>query len=133
MFCSSSPNPQPSPLVCRSQDQQGGSRWSGERAESHVRSSPTYRACFLLEGEPATSILHEFSLDVISQYFPAYPAEIRARLRSSDPGITQPPHCRPGRSPQPNPQLAGCADGWQDPAEYGASVASVQLQVTGWA
>jgi hypothetical protein len=41
---------------------------------------------FLLEREPATSILHEFSLDVISRYFPGYPAEIRARLRSSDRG-----------------------------------------------
>jgi hypothetical protein len=41
---------------------------------------------FLLEREPATSILHEFSLDVISRYFPGYTAEIRARLRSSDPG-----------------------------------------------
>jgi len=40
---------------------------------------------FLLGREPATSILHEFSLDVISRYFPGYPAEIRARLRSSDP------------------------------------------------
>jgi hypothetical protein len=43
---------------------------------------------FLLEREPATSILHEFSLDVISRYFPGYPAEIRARLRG-DPGTPQ--------------------------------------------
>jgi hypothetical protein len=41
---------------------------------------------FLLEHEPATSILRTFSLDVISQYFPNYPADIRARLGSSDPG-----------------------------------------------
>ena len=41
---------------------------------------------FLLEREPATSILHEFSLDIISQYFPSYPAEIGGRLRGSDPG-----------------------------------------------
>ncbi len=41
---------------------------------------------FLLEREPATSILREFSLDVISRYFPGYPAEIRARLCGSDPG-----------------------------------------------
>jgi hypothetical protein len=41
---------------------------------------------FLLEREPATSILRKFSLDVISQYFPGYPAEIRARLGSGDPG-----------------------------------------------
>jgi hypothetical protein len=41
---------------------------------------------FLLEHEPATSILRTFSLDVISQYFPGYPAEIGARLGGSDPG-----------------------------------------------
>ena len=41
---------------------------------------------FLLEREPAAAILREFSLDVISQYFPGYPAQIRARLDSSDPG-----------------------------------------------
>ena len=41
---------------------------------------------FLLEHEAATSILRQFSLDVISQYFPSYPAEIGARLSSSDPG-----------------------------------------------
>jgi len=35
---------------------------------------------FLLEHEPASSILRTFSLDVITQYFPSYPAEIRARL-----------------------------------------------------
>ena len=44
---------------------------------------------FLLQREPATSILREFSLDVISQFFPGYPAEIRARLRSSDPGTSR--------------------------------------------
>jgi hypothetical protein len=41
---------------------------------------------FLLEREPATSILREFSLDVISRYFPGYPAEISARLGGSDLG-----------------------------------------------
>jgi hypothetical protein len=41
---------------------------------------------FLLEREPATSIPREFSLDVISQYFPAYPAEIGTRLGGSGPG-----------------------------------------------
>jgi hypothetical protein len=41
---------------------------------------------FLLEREPATSILRNFSLDVISEYFPGYPAEIRARLGGSGPG-----------------------------------------------
>jgi hypothetical protein len=38
--------------------------------------------------EPATSILREFSLDVIGQYFPSCPAEIGARLGGSD-------SCRP--------------------------------------
>lgn len=41
---------------------------------------------FLLEREPAAAILRMFGLDVISQYFPGYPAEIRARLANSDPG-----------------------------------------------
>ena len=41
---------------------------------------------FLLEREPASSIMREFSLDVISRYFPGYPAEISARLGGSDPG-----------------------------------------------
>ena len=44
---------------------------------------------FLLEHEPATSILRTFSLDVISQYFPSYPADIHARLGRSDPGTTR--------------------------------------------
>ena len=44
---------------------------------------------FLLEHEPATSILRTFSLDVISQYFPSYPADIRARLANSDPGTAR--------------------------------------------
>jgi len=44
---------------------------------------------FLLEHEPATSILRTFSLDVISQYFPSYPADIHARLGSSDPGTAR--------------------------------------------
>jgi hypothetical protein len=35
---------------------------------------------FLLEREPATSIMREFSLDVISRYFPEYVDEIGARL-----------------------------------------------------
>ena len=34
---------------------------------------------FLLEREPASSILRSFSLDVIGRYFPEYPAEIRRR------------------------------------------------------
>ena len=40
---------------------------------------------FLLEREPASSILRKFSLDIISRYFPDYPAEIRARWGGSDP------------------------------------------------
>jgi hypothetical protein len=40
---------------------------------------------FLLEREPASPILRTFGLDVISRYFPDYPAEIRARL-GDDPG-----------------------------------------------
>ena len=34
---------------------------------------------FLLEREPPTSILRRFSLDVIADYFPEYPTEIRGR------------------------------------------------------
>jgi len=54
----------------------------------YIESGELLRASFefLLERDPANSVLHEFSLDVISQYFPGYPAEIRARLGSSDPG-----------------------------------------------
>jgi len=39
---------------------------------------------FLLEREPATAILREFSLDVIRTYFPEYDAEIHARLAGAD-------------------------------------------------
>jgi hypothetical protein len=39
---------------------------------------------FLLEREPPSSILREFSLDVISRYFPEYQREIGAKL--SPPG-----------------------------------------------
>jgi hypothetical protein len=35
---------------------------------------------FLLEREPPTSIMSEFSLDVIPRYFREYDAEIRRRL-----------------------------------------------------
>ncbi|HVN12820.1 MAG TPA: hypothetical protein VMT69_12060 [Kineosporiaceae bacterium] len=54
----------------------------------HVAPDELVRASFefLLEREPATSILREFSLDVISTYFPGYPAEIGPRLGGSDPG-----------------------------------------------
>lgn len=35
---------------------------------------------FLLEREPASSILTEFQLDVIGRYFPEYVATVRARF-----------------------------------------------------
>jgi hypothetical protein len=35
---------------------------------------------FLLEREPATSIMPEFSLLTVSRYFPEYADELRARL-----------------------------------------------------
>lgn len=35
---------------------------------------------FLLEREPKESILRQFPLTAISQYFPEYPTEIRKRL-----------------------------------------------------
>jgi hypothetical protein len=35
---------------------------------------------FLLEREPATSILRQFSLRDISRYFPEYPRELERRL-----------------------------------------------------
>ena len=37
---------------------------------------------FLLDKEPATSILRDFRLDVIGDYFPDYRDEIRARLET---------------------------------------------------
>ena len=35
---------------------------------------------FLLDREPATSILRDFSLDQISRYFPEYHDELRTRM-----------------------------------------------------
>ena len=35
---------------------------------------------FLLEREPATSILRQFSLSDISRFFPEYPSELERRL-----------------------------------------------------
>jgi hypothetical protein len=43
---------------------------------------------FLLEREPATSILRRFSLDVISGYFPGYPSKMSGRLGGGDPGTS---------------------------------------------
>ena len=37
---------------------------------------------FLLEREPATSILRAFDLPVVSRYFPEFESEIRRRLRA---------------------------------------------------
>jgi len=49
--------------------------WDPAHAEMLVRTSFE----FLLEREPATSILSSFSLDVIGRYFPEYPGEMKAR------------------------------------------------------
>ena len=43
---------------------------------------------FLLEREPASSILREFSLDVIPRYFPEYRSELPRRVGT--PGETKP-------------------------------------------
>lgn len=48
----------------------------GEDEERIVRES----FAFLLEREPATSIMDEFSLSVISRYFPEYSEELPRRL-----------------------------------------------------
>jgi hypothetical protein len=40
---------------------------------------------FLLEREPASSILRHFDLDVITRYFPEYLDTIRGRLGSRNP------------------------------------------------
>ena len=50
----------------------------GTDEETVVRES----FAFLLEREPATSIMKEFSLDVISSYFPEYSEELTRRLSS---------------------------------------------------
>lgn len=50
----------------------------GVPAEEIVRAS----FAFLLDREPASSILTRFSLDNISRYFPEYPAELRGYLAS---------------------------------------------------
>jgi hypothetical protein len=38
---------------------------------------------FLLAREPASSIMHEFSLDIISNYFPEYKETLREQLESN--------------------------------------------------
>ncbi len=52
----------------------------------HVPQEDLVRASFefLLEREPATSILRRFSLDEISHYFPDYARAIRVRLGGDD-------------------------------------------------
>jgi hypothetical protein len=47
-------------------------------AEELVRAS----FAFLLDREPASSVLPRFSLDVISRYFPEYGTELRSYLTS---------------------------------------------------
>jgi hypothetical protein len=54
----------------------GGPDLGGKDLERVVRES----FAFLLEREPASSIMAEFSLDVITRYFPDYPAELARRL-----------------------------------------------------
>jgi hypothetical protein len=49
--------------------------WAPGRDTELVRASFE----FLLEREPATSILRRFSLDVIGDYFPEYPGEMARR------------------------------------------------------
>lgn len=49
---------------------------AGDDEEAVVRES----FAFLLEREPADSILPEFSLAIISRYFPEYTDELPARL-----------------------------------------------------
>ena len=53
--------------------------WDPDHAEMLVRTSFE----FLLEREPASSILSSFSLDVIGRYFPEYRAEMKARAGHS--------------------------------------------------
>ena len=48
------------------------------RLEPHELVEETFK--FLLEREPATSIMREFSLDDVCRYFPEYEDEIRVRL-----------------------------------------------------
>lgn len=49
--------------------------WSSAEEVELVRES----FAFLLEREPATSILRHFSLEVIGRYFPEFRGELRSR------------------------------------------------------
>lgn len=52
--------------------------WSMEDADEEEVVRESFE--FLLEREPAASILPEFSLAIISRYFPEYTREVPARL-----------------------------------------------------
>lgn len=60
------------------------SRWLDELALSEDDAPAVVRETvgFLLEREPATSIMAEFSLDDVSRFFPEYRDELVARLSS---------------------------------------------------
>jgi hypothetical protein len=51
-----------------------------ESLEGDVERLVSETFVFLLEREPASSILRSFDLTVVARYFPEYPAEIRTRL-----------------------------------------------------
>jgi len=53
-------------------------RLAGDRADPEVLIRASFE--FLLEREPATSILGRFDLPVIARYFPEYEDEIARRL-----------------------------------------------------
>ena len=50
-------------------------QWADADAAALVKAS----FAFLLEREPASSILRRFNLEVIARYFPEYPAEMARR------------------------------------------------------
>lgn len=91
----------PTVLVARQSDGSFTVKVRGARSEtSHVVSVPEGLArslgvkgvpgeelvrasfLFLLDREPAESILTRFSLDMISRYFPEYPSELHTYLAS---------------------------------------------------
>jgi hypothetical protein len=71
------------PRAFRVEVREGQAERLGERLE--LRDNDLERVVresfrFLLEREPATSILRQFSLSDISRYFPEYPSELERRL-----------------------------------------------------
>jgi hypothetical protein len=62
---------------------------------------------FLLEREPATLVLHEYSLDLISLYFLGYTAEIRPPARQVRYAPLDPPHPPAEKISQPLQAQAG--------------------------